>query len=59
MTVGSYDASKAGEELFRRDINGIGSRSLFFLIKLRLTYSDIESDKVFNGRKIGGSYILP
>ena len=55
----SYNASKAGEELFRRDINRVGGRSLFLLIKLGLTYSDIEPNKVFNGRKVGRSYVLP
>ena len=57
--VTSYDASKASEEPFRRDIDRVGSRSLFVLVKLGLTCSDVEPNKIFDGCKIRGGHILP
>jgi hypothetical protein len=58
-SIGSCNASKAGEEPFRGDVDRVGGWSLFLLIKLRPACSDVEPYKVFDGCKIGGSHILP
>jgi len=57
--VNSRYTREAGEEPFRDDVDGVGARSLFLLVKLGFACSDIESNKVLNGAKIGGSHVVP